>query len=92
LKGKAHKMNSESIQDQIHKYIQEELNDGIAFDRGTNLIRQGLIDSMGVMKLIVFLEKRFGIEIELEEVTAENFETLSRISELIARTKEKRSE
>jgi len=92
LKGKVHKMNSESVQEQIHRYIQEELNDGIAFDRGANLIRQGLIDSMGVMKLIIFLEKRFGIEIELEEITAENFETLSRISELIACTQEKRPE
>ncbi len=83
-------MNSESIQEQIHKYIQEELNDGIAFDRGANLIRQGLIDSMGVMKLITFLEKRFGIEIELEEITAENFETLSCIRKLIACSQEKR--
>lgn len=92
MKGKTHKMDSESIQEQIHKYIQEDLNDGVAFDRGENLIRQGLIDSMGVMKLTIFLEKRFGVEIELEDITAENFETLSRISELIACTQEKRPE
>jgi acyl carrier protein len=85
-------MNSESVQEQIHTYIQEKLNDGIAFDRDTNLIRQGLIDSMGVMKLTIFLEKRFGIEIDIEEITAENFETLSRIGRLVVRTQGKRPE
>jgi len=85
-------MNSESVQEQIQHYIQDELNDGIAFERDTNLIQQGLIDSMGVMKLIVFLEKRFGIDIELEEITAENFETLDHISRLVAKTREKRTE
>jgi acyl carrier protein len=91
LKGKTRNMNSESVQEQIHQYIQEELNDGIVFDRDANLIQQGLIDSMGVMKLIVFLEKRFDIEIELEEITAENFETLNLISNLVVCTQEKRA-
>ena len=82
-------MKLSSIQDQIHEYIQDELNDGIEFDKDANLIHQGLIDSMGVMKLSTFLEKRFGIEIELEDITAENFETLEQVSRLITRTSEK---
>ena len=81
-------MKLSSIQDQIHEYIQDELNDGIEFDKDANLIHQGLIDSMGVMKLSTFLEKRFGIEIELEDITAENFETLEQVSRLITRTGE----
>lgn len=79
-------MKLSSIQDQIHEYIQDELNDGIEFDKDANLIHQGLIDSMGVMKLSTFLEKRFGIEIELEDITAENFETLEQVSRLITRS------
>jgi len=90
MKGASPKMNSESVQEQIHHYIRDELGDGITFDRDANLIRQGVIDSMGVMKLIVFLEKRFGIEIKLEEITAENFETLNHISRLVENSREKR--
>jgi acyl carrier protein len=81
-------MDAESVQKEIHAYIQAELNDGIAFDRDADLIQEGLIDSMGVMKLIVFLEKQFHIEIELEEITAENFETLGLISNLVSRTRD----
>ena len=67
------------IQQEIHKYIQDELNDGQQFSPEADIIQQGLIDSMGVMKLLNFLEKRFHVEIELEMVTAENFQTVASI-------------
>ena len=81
-------MNLALALDEIYEYVRDELNDGIEFDKDANLIHQGLIDSMGVMKLSTFLEKRFGIEIELEDITAENFETLEQVSRLITRTGE----
>ena len=79
-------MNLALVKDEIYEYVRDELNDGIEFDKDANLIHQGLIDSMGVMKLSTFLEKRFGIEIELEDITAENFETLEQVSRLITRS------
>jgi len=85
-------MDTSLIQTEIQQYIQEELNDGIGFALDINLIEEGLIDSMGVMSLIVFLEKRFEIEIELEEITEENFRTLTLISTLVERSQEDRVE
>ena len=77
----------DSVNAEIHAYIINELNDGEEFEMEANLIQQGLIDSMGVMKLLTFLEKRFDIAIDLEDVTAENFETIDRIGELVARAR-----
>jgi len=85
-------MDTSLIQTEIQQYIQEELNDGIGFALDINLIEEGLIDSMGVMSLIVFLEKRFEIEIELEEISEENFRTLTLISALVERCQEDRVE
>lgn len=43
------------------------------------LIGSGIIDSMGVMELIEFLESEFGIVVADDEITEENLGTLASI-------------
>jgi acyl carrier protein len=49
------------------------------------LIRDGLINSIGVMKLISFLGDRFGVQFEDDDYSLENFETLRAIQRLVER-------
>jgi acyl carrier protein len=42
------------------------------------------IDSLGIVRLIAFLENDCGIRIEDEELIAENFATLRKLGELLA--------
>ena len=42
------------------------------------------IDSLGLVRLVAFLESDLGIQIEDEELVAENFATLRKLGELIA--------
>jgi acyl carrier protein len=44
------------------------------------LLEQGIIDSMGVVELIAFIEDEFGIEVGDDEVTEQNFGTLADIA------------
>lgn len=44
------------------------------------LFTGGVIDSLGHIKLICFIEKEFGISVKMEEITIENFDTIDRIS------------
>jgi|SaaInl8_200m_RNA_FD_contig_111_103182_length_819_multi_3_in_0_out_0_1 acyl carrier protein len=76
-----------SVINEIYAYLKEQFKENADFDEQTNLIEEGLIDSMMVMQLINFLEKQFCIEIELETITAENFETVKSISELVEKMK-----
>ena len=39
----------------------------------------GLLDSTGVIELVSFLEEEFGIQVEDDEITPENLDTLNRI-------------
>jgi len=41
------------------------------------------LDSLAILELIVDLEKRFGIEVEDEDVTAEAFDSLASLTELV---------
>lgn len=50
-----------------------------------SLLESGLVDSTGMMDIILFLETEYGFHIEDQETTPENLETISRISDFVAR-------
>jgi acyl carrier protein len=43
------------------------------------LLESGILDSLSVLKLVLFLEERFGIVVAAEELIPENFETVEAI-------------
>jgi acyl carrier protein len=45
-----------------------------------NLLISGLIDSLGVMRLVSFIEDNFGVHVPPEDVTIENFQSISILS------------
>jgi acyl carrier protein len=49
------------------------------------LIEQGIIDSFGIMSLLGFLEEKFAVRIEGDELMPENFASIGAISDLIGR-------
>ncbi|MEV6904313.1 acyl carrier protein [Amycolatopsis sp. NPDC051372] len=44
------------------------------------------LDSLTVVKLIVALQKRFGIEIEIDEIVGDIFDTLGRLASFVEST------
>jgi acyl carrier protein len=56
-----------------------------SLDPGEDLLEQGILDSMGIMKLIVFIEENFGMKVEDEEIIPENFQSLNSIVAFIGR-------
>lgn len=51
--------------------------------KDTPLLEQGLLDSLGLMKLIAFLERRYRLVVPEKEITPDNFRTLASIQKLI---------
>jgi acyl carrier protein len=49
------------------------------------LLEAGVIDSLGLFRLVQFLEEEYGIEIHDEELVPENFATLGAIRHLTER-------
>lgn len=48
-----------------------------------NLLESNVIDSLGIMKLVPFLEQTFLIKINDDEIIPENFETIEAISSFV---------
>ncbi|TMG85016.1 MAG: acyl carrier protein [Betaproteobacteria bacterium] len=57
----------------------------IAVAPDTDIIAQGLVDSLGIFKLIAFVEENFAVTIEPDEVLLENFQTLRALRNLIVK-------
>ena len=53
----------------------------------TPLISGGILDSIATLKLVMFLEERFGISVEAHEADREHLDTLSDIVALVERKK-----
>jgi acyl carrier protein len=73
----------------ITERIRDFLFDNFPLARSKNirdddrLLELGIIDSMGVLDLVAFLEGEFGISMTDEELTQENFQTISRLAALV---------
>ena len=52
-----------------------------------DLIASGIIDSLGIMHLIGFLERTFGIRIPDEDFVPENFSSVKVIASFVSRSK-----
>ncbi len=82
-----------SVTTDVEQFIVSELSQGrgiTAIDPGDNLLAKGIVDSHGVMELVAFLEERYGISVRDEDLTPENFESVARIDEFVARKQDGR--
>lgn len=55
------------------------------FDDSLSFIDGGIIDSVGVLELVAFLEERFGFRIEDDELVPENLDSVDRLVRYVAR-------
>lgn len=83
-------MDDSLIRNKVKVFIQKDKyrkkgNDEISDNE--NLLESGIIDSLGLIRLIEYLENNFSVNIPDEDVLAENFESMSAIVELIVKLK-----
>ena len=53
----------------------------------TDLLLTGLVDSLGVVQIVAWMEDRLGIEIEPVDVVLENFQTVERMIAFVMRSR-----
>lgn len=56
-----------------------------ALKNDVSLMQAGIIDSTGVLELIMFLEEQFGVKVADEEMTPDNLDSVDRIAAFVGR-------
>lgn len=73
------------MQDKLIEFIKDEFltDPDMEIDTDTKLISSGLIDSFSLVSLQSFIEKEFGKKIPAPRITAETFDTVKQMVDII---------
>jgi acyl carrier protein len=71
--------------DQVQQFVVDNFlfGDGGRLDTDTSFLNEGIIDSTGILELIMFLEETFDVKIEDQELVPENLDSINSIQRFI---------
>jgi acyl carrier protein len=78
-------MQSQTAEDKIREFIVKHfpLSRKSGVSRDTKWLENGMIDSLGILDLVHFLEEEFAVVIADEELQPENFQSLESVVEFV---------
>lgn len=74
------------IQAQIRDFIAQNLlysDNGFGYRDDASFLEEGIVDSVGVMDLVLFIEETFGLTVEDEDLTPDNFDSVNKLATYI---------
>jgi acyl carrier protein len=77
-------MNENTVGSEIIAYLTGQTGlDAALVTRETDLFREGLLDSMGLVEVIAFCEQEFDVTFELADLTEENVASVGALARLV---------
>jgi len=77
---------SSALKDQIREFIMENLAHakGItSFTDEENLMESGVVDSLGIFRIVSFLEEELHVRVSDEEINADTLQSVNSIEQLV---------
>lgn len=74
------------IEAQIRTYIARNLlfsDNGFAYNDDDSFLQEGIIDSIGVLELVLFVEETFGVTVPDYEITPDNFDSVNKLANFV---------
>ncbi len=80
-------MMQAGVSDQIRDFVLEKFPQAKKKSLGDTdkLLESGIVDSLGILDLVAFLESCFQVHISDEELLPENFQTVEAIAQFVER-------
>ncbi len=78
-------LTAQDIESPIQQFIQESFPDveQRSLDDTKALLASEIVDSLGIIKIITFIEEEFDIMVEDEDILPKNFQSISAIVNLV---------
>ena len=80
-------VTDQTIAQRLRSFIQENflyMRPDLQFADDDSLLAKGVIDSLGVMEIVGFLEESFEMTVEQDDVTEQNFGSVAAIARYVA--------
>ena len=71
------------INTRIKNFIAKNLlysDNGFKYTDDASFLQEGIVDSVGVMELILFVEEAFGVAVDDNDVTPDNFDSVNKLA------------
>ena len=84
----SNQMQMQNTEQPIRDFIATNLlysKDGFTYADDASLLREGIIDSLGVVEFVEFVQKNFGVKTEQNEVTPDNFDSVAKLAAFVRR-------
>lgn len=78
--------------EKIRNFIMENVSinkESFTLSDGDNYFEKRIVNSLFAMKLVTFIEEKFQVTIENEDLNLENFSTINRLMDLIDKLKKR---
>lgn len=79
---------TQNIEQPIRAFVASNLlfsSDGFPYADDASFLREGIIDSLGVVELVAFVQKQFGIAVAQSEVIPDNFDSVAKLAAFVRR-------
>jgi len=78
------------IKTEIQDFITERflLGNAAGLTTSQSLLDTGVMDSTGVMELVLFLEEKYGFRVQDTELTPENLDSIEKIAGFVSRKRQ----
>jgi len=80
--------NEKGIEDRIREFVAANLlfsEDGFPYQNSDSFLGHSVVDSLGVIELVTFVERQFQVSVNPAEVTPENFDSVNQLAAFIRR-------
>lgn len=77
----------DELKEQIRGYIVENMlfgDDSNQFRDDTSFLEEGIVDSTGVVELVMFVEERYGLTVRSDEIVPENFDSVASLAAYVS--------
>jgi acyl carrier protein len=76
-------MNAQTIEARLVEFLRS-VTGNPALDGSSQLLEDGIVDSLTMMDLMVLMETDFAVRLDFSDLNAENFRTAATLASLIA--------
>lgn len=76
------------VKEEIRQYVAENFlfsDNGFELDNDESFLEAGVVDSLGVLELVTFVEENFDVQVPDEEIVPDNFDSVNRLADYIGR-------
>jgi acyl carrier protein len=76
----------EKTKEMIRKYIANNIlftDNGYSYPDDASFLGEGIVDSMNVLELVMFVEQNFGMKVDDQEIIPDNFDSVTKLATFV---------